>query len=228
LERGDALGTPITGIAKALVTGGPLFPELRAWYRERGVAIRQCYGTAELGLIAYEAAEPADGMVVDEHCIVEIVRPGTGTPVPDGEVGEVVVTTFDDAYPMIRLATGDLSAVMPGMSPCGRTNMRLRGWMGRADQTTKVRGMFVHPRQVANVIAAFPAVIRARLEVTETGGIDALRLLCETATPEPDLAETLTAALRAECRLRADVEFRNPGTLPNDGKVIDDKRPKTA
>jgi phenylacetate-CoA ligase len=224
MERGEALGTPTSGIAKTLVTGGPLFPELRAWYLERGVAMRQCYGTAELGLIAYEAAEPADGMVVDEHCIVEIVRPGTGTPVPDGEVGEVVVTTFDDAYPMIRLATGDLSAVMPGMSPCGRTNMRLKGWMGRADQTTKVRGMFVHPRQVATIADRFPAVIRARLEVTQSGGLDELRLLCETAAPDPSLAEALKDAIRAECHLRGEVEFRAPGSLANDGKVIDDKR----
>ncbi len=228
MEKAEAQGTPITGVTKASVTGGPLFPQLRAWYGERGVAVRQCYGTAELGLIAYEAAEPADGMVVDEHCIVEIVRPGTGEPVPGGEVGEVVVTTFDDAYPMIRLATGDLSAVMPGMSPCGRTNMRLKGWMGRADQTTKVRGMFVHPRQVANVIRNFPAVTRARLEVTEAGGLDELRILCETAAPDPQLAEALKEAIRSECRLRGEVEFCAPGSLPNDGKVIDDKRPASA
>jgi phenylacetate-CoA ligase len=224
LEKGEALETPITTMRKALVTGGPLFPQLRAWYEERGVAVRQCYGTAELGLIAYEAAGPADGMVVNEDCIVEIVRPGTGEPVTDGEVGEVVVTTFDADYPLIRLATGDLSAIMSSRSPCGRTNIRLKGWMGRADQTTKVRGMFVHPKQVADVIRRFPDVLKARLEVTEVGGLDELRLICETERGEPQLAEALREAIRAECRLRGEVAFAAPNSLPNDGKVIDDRR----
>jgi phenylacetate-CoA ligase len=224
MEKAEALQTPVTSMQKALVTSGPLFPHLRAWYEERGIRIRQCYGTAELGLIAYEAAGPADGMVINEDRIVEIVRPGTGETVAEGEVGEVVVTSFDEAYPMIRLATGDLSAFMVGPSPCGRTNRRLKGWMGRADQTTKVRGMFVHPRQVANVIKRFPEVTRARLEVTEAGGTDEMRLICETDRAEPQLAEALREAIRAECRLRGDVEFAPPNSLPNDGKVIDDKR----
>jgi phenylacetate-CoA ligase len=224
LEKAETLETPITTMRKALVTGGPLFPQLRAWYEERGVAVRQCYGTAELGLIAYEGAGAGDGMVVDEDCIVEIVRPGTGEPVADGEVGEVVVTSFDAHYPLIRLATGDLSAIMPGRSPCRRTNIRLKGWMGRADQTTKVRGMFVHPKQVADVIRRFPDVVKARLEVTEAGGLDELRLICETEKGEPQLAEALREAIRAECRLRGEVAFAAPGSLPNDGKVIDDRR----
>jgi phenylacetate-CoA ligase len=224
LEKAEALETPITTMKKALVTGGPLFPQLRAWYEERGITVRQCYGTAELGLIAYEGAGPAEGMVVDEDCIVEIVRPGTGEPVADGEVGEVVVTSFDEDYPLIRLATGDLSAVMAGRSPCGRTNIRLKGWMGRADQTTKVRGMFVHPKQVWDVIRRFPDVLKARLEVTEVGGLDELRLICETEKREPQLAEALREAIRAECRLRGEVAFTGVGSLPNDGKVIDDRR----
>jgi len=224
MEKAETLETPVTTMKKALVTGGPLFPQLRAWYEERGVAVKQCYGTAELGLIAYETGAPDNGMVIAEDCIVEIVRPGTGEPVAEGEVGEVVVTTFDETYPLIRFATGDLSAIMPGQSACGRTNARLKGWMGRADQTTKVRGMFVHPQQVANVIRRFPAVLRARLEVSETGGMDELRLLCETDGGDAQLAEALREAIRAECRLRGDVAFIAPDTLPNDGKVIDDKR----
>ena len=224
MEKAEELQTPVTTITKVLVSGGPLFPQLRAWYEKWGVAIRQCYGTAEIGLIAYEGAGPQDGMVIAEECIAEIVRPGTGEPVADGEVGEVVVTTFDEAYPMIRLATGDLSAILPGRSPCGRTNTRLKGWMGRADQTTKVRGMFVHPRQVANVIKRFPEIIRARLEVTEVGGMDEVRLICETQGNGSQFAEVLREAIRIECRLRGEVEFIAPDTLPNDGKVIDDKR----
>jgi phenylacetate-CoA ligase len=224
MEKAESLSTPVESIRAALVTGGPLFPALRDWYAEHGVSVRQCYGTAELGLIAYEAAGPADGMVMNEHCIVEIVRPGTGEPVPDGEVGEVVVTTFDEAYPLIRFATGDLSAVMAGQSPCGRTNARLKGWMGRADQTTKVRGMFVHPRQVANLVKRFPAVLKARIEVTEIDGRDQLRLLAECRTPEDGLAASLEEAVRAECRLRGEVALLAPNSLPNDGKVIDDKR----
>lgn len=224
MEKAEDLQTPVTTMKKALVTGGPLFPQLREWYKARGVSVRQCYGTAELGLVAYEGAEPQDGMVIDERCIAEIVRPGTGEPIADGEVGEVVVTIFDEAYPMIRLATGDLSAILPGQSPCGRTNARLKGWMGRADQTTKVRGMFVHPGQVANVIKRFPNIIRARLEVTEADGTDQMRLICETEGDGSQFTDALKEAIRAECRLRGEVGFTAPNTLPNDGKVIDDKR----
>ncbi|MCW7545995.1 AMP-binding protein [Aurantimonas litoralis] len=224
LEKADAAGVALSSVTRALVSGGPLFPNLRQWYAERGIAVRQCYGTAELGLIAYEAAGPGDGMVIDEDALVEIVRPGTGDPVPDGEVGEVVVTTFNAAYPLIRFSTGDLSAVMIGQSPCGRTNRRLKGWMGRADQTTKVRGMFVHPRQVANIVRRFPQIARARLEVGEDGGRDTLLLHIESTERGAAFAETVAEAIRAECRVRGEVAFAEDGTLPNDGKVIDDKR----
>lgn len=226
LDKADALGTPITGVSKAMVTGGPLFPSLRETYTERGISVRQCYGTAELGLVAYETGDPAAGMALDEHCIVEIVRTGTGEPVEEGEVGEVVVTTFEPHYPLIRFATGDLSAYAPTVTDeAGRTARRLRGWMGRADQTTKVRGMFVHPRQVQAAIAGFSEIPRARLEVGETGGRDTARLLCETKSdPAPGLADKLADAARGECGVRVDVLFVLPGELPNDGKVIDDQR----
>ncbi|MCC6778181.1 MAG: AMP-binding protein [Hyphomicrobiales bacterium] len=220
-----AAPTPLPSMVRALVTAGPLFPSLRSWYADHGVFVRQCYATAELGLIAFETADPAEGMVIDEGCIVEIVRPGTGNVVPDGEVGEVVVTTFDSIYPLIRFATGDLSAIVPGRtSSCGRTNALLRGWLGRADQTTKVRGMFVHPRQVARVVAPFPDVVRARLEVSEVDGSDTLQLLCECSSADSALAAKLADAVRRECGLRGEVSLVAPGSLPNDGKVIEDKR----
>lgn len=224
LERGDAKGADVSSLTKALVTGGPLFPNLREWYEGRGITIRQCYGTAELGLIAYETSGPADGMVTDEDVLVEIVRPGTGDPVAPGEVGEVVVTTFNPLYPLIRFATGDMSAFMDGPSPCGRTAPRLKGWMGRADQTTKVRGMFVHPAQVARIVKPHGELGRARLVVTEEGGHDQLALQVECEGEPEGLAQTLAEALRAECRVRGDVIFVAPGSLPNDGKVVDDQR----
>ncbi|SDE50036.1 phenylacetate--CoA ligase family protein [Limimaricola pyoseonensis] len=223
LEKAEARGVDARGVTKALVTGGPLFPDLRNWYEGRGIAVRQCYGTAELGLISYETV-PGEGMVCDEQAIVEIVRPGTGDPVAEGEVGEVVVTTFNPDYPLIRFATGDLSALMPGESPCGRTAPRLKGWMGRADQTTKVRGMFVHPGQVARAVKPYPEVARARLVVRESEGRDTLVLEVESDQQGDGLAQRLGEALRAECRLRGEVVFRAPGSLPNDGKVIDDQR----
>ncbi len=223
MERAEQRGAPITSIERALVSGGPLFPSLRDWYGSKGVHVLQCYGTAEVGLIAFEAARDSDGMEVAGDCLVEVVRPGTGQPVPPGEVGEVVVTTFDSAYPLFRFATGDLSAILS--RPHGESApTRIKGWMGRADQTTKVRGMFVHPGQVARVIAPFSGVVRARLEVSEREGSDQLRLLCEARTPEEGLAERLQEAVRSECRLRGDVVLVAPGSLPNDGKVIDDKR----
>lgn len=223
MERSEQHGLPITSMQRALVTGGPLFPSLRDWYEARGIAVLQCYGTAELGLIAFETADDDEGMLVSADCLVEIVRPGTGQSLPVGEVGEVVVTTFDKACPLIRLATGDLSTFLPlNESKGGET--RLKGWMGRADQTTKVRGMFVHPGQISRVIAPFPAITRARLEVSEHEGSDRLCLLCEIQAPEEGLAERLREAIRAECRLRGDVDLVPPGSLPNDGKVIDDKR----
>lgn len=218
LEKADEAGAPVTTIKKAAVGGGPLFPDLRAWYEDRGISCLQNYGTADCGLIAYET-EAKEGLVLDEDVLVEIVRPGTGDPVPEGEVGEVLVTTFDAAYPLIRFATGDLSAVMAGPCPTGRTNTRLKGWMGRADQTTKVKGMFVHPEQVARV-AKKHGLDKVRLEVTEDGGKDSMVLVCEGEGSAEAIAETL----QSETRLRGEVRFVGAGDLPNDGKVIDDKR----
>ena len=184
----------------------------------------QCYATAELGVIAYES-DAREGMIVNETVLVEIVRPGTGDPVADGEVGEVVVTSFNPDYPMIRLATGDLSAVMAGRSPCGRTNMRIAGWMGRADQTTKVKGMFVHPAQVAEVGRRHPELGRLRLTVARAGEQDVMTLKAECAAPAAGLGETIAATLQAVTKLRGAVELVAPASLPNDGKVIADERP---
>jgi len=218
LEKADEMGTPITSIKKASVGGGPLFPDLRAWYEARGISCLQSYGTADVGLIAYETTAK-EGLIIDEDVIVEIVRPGTGDPVPEGEVGEVVVSVFDPAYPLLRFATGDLSAVLSGHCPTGRTNMRLKGWMGRADQTTKVKGMFVHPEQVARVAKAH-GFKKVRLEVTETEGKDSMVLVCEGSGD----AVAVAATLQSESRLKGEVRFVAAGDLPNDGKVIDDQR----
>ena len=218
LEAADEVGVPMPAMTRALVSGGPLFPALRDWYAKRGIRVQQAYGTADVGLIAYET-EAAQGLVVDEDVLVEIVRPGTGDPVASGEVGEVVVTTFDPVYPMIRFATGDLSKVMPGFCPTGRTNMRLAGWMGRADQTTKIKGMFVHPEQVARVAKAH-GLTRVRLDVTESEGRDSMTLLCEGQGDAAAVEKTLAE----ECRLAGTVRFIGDEALPNDGKVIDDRR----
>ena len=226
LDRADEIGATLA-IDRALVTGGPLFPSLRAEYRDRGIACLQCYGTADLGLIAYETrqgSEPHEGMVVDEGVILEILRPGTGDPVPEGEVGEVVVTALNADYPLVRFATGDLSAVLPGASPCGRTNQRIRGWMGRADQTTKVRGMFVRPEQIAALVARHPEIAKARLTVDRAEEQDSMHLAVETDTREESLAEAVAESLRDVLKLRGTVELAAPGSLPNDGKVIDDVR----
>ncbi|MEL6748055.1 MAG: AMP-binding protein, partial [Pseudomonadota bacterium] len=225
LEKADEKGIDLAHLQRASVTGGPLFPQVATWYAERGVHVRQTYGTAELGLVAYQTENLADGFVVDEHCIVEIVRPGTGEVVAPGEVGEVVVTTFDPHYPLIRLATGDLSCQLEGDSACGRTNMRLKGWMGRADQTTKVKGMFVHPSQVARILAAFQELEKARLEVSSADGRDVMLLRCETtAAHDNGLEDRVAAALQSETRLSGMVELHTPGALPNDGLVIADLR----
>ncbi len=226
LEKAEALDTPIDFVEKALVSGGALFPNLRADYGSRGIAVRQCYGTAELGLIAYETDDPATGMVIDEHCIVELVHTANGELVQNNEVGEVVVTTFHDHYPLIRLATGDLSAYAPDVvDAAGRTGRRLKGWMGRADQATKVRGMFIHPHQVAAAVARFPEILKSRLEVFEVEGRDGLRLSCEMhAAPDHSYVTRIADAVRAQCRLRADIVLVAPGTLPDDGKVIVDQR----
>ncbi|CAM4164892.1 phenylacetate--CoA ligase family protein [Paracidovorax anthurii] len=223
LEKAAEMGVALPHLAKALVSGEALPPSLRDWFAGRGVAAFQCYATADLGLIAYETAA-REGLVLDEDVIVEIVRPGTGDPVPEGEVGEVVVTTLSPGYPLVRFGTGDLSAVLPGPCPTGRTNTRIRGWLGRADQTTKVRGMFVHPGQVAEVARRFPQVVRARLVVSGEMASDTLVLRVETAETAGGLADRIAAAVREVTRLRADVEMLRPGSLPNDGRVIEDAR----
>ena len=223
LDKAAELGEDASSIRKGLVSGEALPPSLRTAIGERGVAVMQCYATADVGLIAYES--PAlEGMILDEGAIVEIVRPGTGDPVAEGEVGEVVVTPLNPGYPLVRFATGDLSAVMPGASPCGRTNTRIRGWMGRADQTTKVRGMFVHPSQVAEVVRRHVEVVRARLVVGSVGNQDVMTLRCESETGDAGLAGAIAASVREVCKLRGDIEIVPPGTLANDGKVIEDAR----
>lgn len=222
-EKSQELGLDMSSISKALVSGEALPPSLRSAINDLGISVRQCYATADVGLIAYES-EAQEGMIVDEGVILEIVRPGTGEPVADGEVGEVVVTAFNDAYPLIRFGTGDLSAIMRGQSPCGRTNIRIKGWMGRADQTAKVKGMFVHPSQVNAVIKRHPEIARARLVVQNDGRNDVMTLQCESSAQGSDLAEAISATIRDVCKLRGAVEFSAPGSLPNDGKVIDDQR----
>ena len=222
VEKAAELGIALPSVKKALVSGEAFPPSLRDWLAERGIAGYQCYATADLGLIAYETSA-REGLVLDEGVIVEIVRPGTGDPVPEGEVGELVVTSLNPDYPLIRFGTGDLSAVLPGTCPTGRTNTRIKGWMGRADQTTKVRGMFVHPGQVAEVAKRFPEIQRARLVVSGEMANDQMCLKVEAAEVE-GLAQKLGDAVRDITKLRADVSFVPVGSLPNDGKVIEDAR----
>ncbi|MGY6411948.1 MAG: phenylacetate--CoA ligase family protein [Alkalilacustris sp.] len=224
LDRAEEQGIALK-ITRAVVGGGALFPSLRAHYADRGITCLQCYATADLGNIAYETlgpdGRPAEGMLLDEGVIVEIVRPGTGDPVPDGEVGEVVVTTLNPDYPLIRFATGDLSAILPGASPCGRTGRRIRGWMGRADQTTKIKGMFVRPEQVADLVARHSEIARARVIARREGEMDAMTVMIETRAGNPDL---YAASVMDTLKLRGRVELVPPGSLPNDGKVIEDQR----
>mgnify|MGYP001184929483 CR=1 FL=1 len=223
LDKGAELGLDLSSITKALVSGGALFPSLRQEYAERGITVRQCYATAELGLIAYET-EIDQGQVIDEEVILEIVRPGTGDPLPAGEVGEVVVTSLNPAYPLIRFATGDLSLLLEEPSPCGRTNRRIKGWMGRADQTAKVRGMFVRPEQIAAVLRRHPEIRKARLEIARAGESDVMLLRCEAEGAPEGLTKAIAGSLQGETGLRGEVELAAPGSLPNDGKVIDDRR----
>ncbi|MCE1182478.1 MAG: AMP-binding protein [Rhodocyclales bacterium] len=223
VEKAEELGADISSLKKALVSGEALPGVTRAWLAERGISVSQCYATADIGAIAYET-EAQEGLVVEEELLVEIVRPGTGDPVAEGEVGEVVVTSFSPDYPLIRFATGDLSAFMPGCSPCGRTNVRLRGWMGRADQTTKVKGMFVHPEQIADIARRHPEIARMRLVVDNPGGQDRMVLHCEIAAGNEALAKGLIDSLREITKLRGEVAFVAQGGLPNDGKVIEDSR----
>ena len=223
LEKADELGIKLD-LSKALVSGEAFLPPVREALAARGVTGYQCYATADLGVIAYESSA-RDGMIVDEDVILEIVRPGTGEPVSAGEVGEVVVTTFNQTYPLIRFGTGDLSAIVPesltAASPCGRTNLRINGWMGRADQTTKVKGMFVHPEQVEAVRKRHPEILRARLIITNPDSSDAMTLHCQ-GQEQSGLTEAVATSLRELTKLRGDVVF--VGSLPNDGKVIEDLR----
>ena len=226
VEKAAEMGVALPSVKKALVSGEAFPPSLRDWLAERGIAGYQCYATADLGLIAYET-EAREGLVLDEGVIVEIVRPGTGDPVPEGEVGELVITTLNPDYPLIRFGTGDLSAVLPGQCPTGRTNTRIKGWMGRADQTTKVRGMFVHPGQVAEVVKRFPAALKARLVVQGEMANDSMALHVETqaaGNAEAELKAQIAEAIRDITKLRSDVLLVAPGTLANDGKVIEDAR----
>ncbi len=223
LEKASEMGVALPSMRKALLSGEAFPPSLRDWLAERGVQGYQCYATADVGLIAYETAS-REGLVLDEGVIVEIVRPGTGDPVAAGEVGEVVVTSLNPAYPLIRFGTGDLSAVLPGPCPSGRTNTRIRGWMGRADQTTKIRGMFVHPKQVADIVRRFPEVLRARLVVSGAMAQDEMTLKVESANASEGLSARISEAIRDVTKLRGTVELAVPGSLPNDGKVIEDAR----
>jgi len=224
LEKAAEMGVTLPSLTKAMFGGEAFPPSLRDWFAQHGVTGYQCYATADLGLIAYETSA-RQGLVVDEGVLLEIVRPGTGDPVPEGEVGEVVVTTLNPTYPLVRFGTGDLSAVLPGACPTGRTNVRIKGWMGRADQTTKIRGMFVHPGQVDQIVKRFPEVSRARLVVTGAMANDTMTLKVESACSGPDaLSQKLTEAIREVTKLRGQVEVLQPGSLPNDGKVIEDAR----
>ncbi len=221
LDKADEMGVDLSRLTKACVGGGALFPSLRQEYADRGISCLQGYGTADLGSIAYES--PAmEGMIVDEGVIVEIVTPGTGNPVAEGEVGEVVVTTLNPDYPLIRFATGDMSAVLTGQSPCGRTNMRIKGWMGRADQTAKIKGMFVRPEQVAELVDRHDEISKVRVVVSRDGEADHMEVLCE-AENGADIGK-IEATVKDVLKLRGAVLLHNIGSLPNDGKVIDDQR----
>ena len=230
-EKADEQKSDISSLKKAQVGAEYLPPALRKAMKERGIAVTQMYGSADLGVIAYESVTAqgavCEGMILEEALILEVVRPGTGDPLPDGEVGEVVITSFNRDYPLIRFGTGDLSAVLAGTSPCGRTNVRIKGWMGRADQSTKVRAMFVTPGQIAEVVRRHTEVRCARLVVEGEEGNDRMTLRCEVAEPPQGLAEALRTSMREVTKLRSEVELVSPGVLPNDGKVIEDKRKYT-
>jgi phenylacetate-CoA ligase len=223
LDKAVELDADVSSLARALVSAEALPSALRKEFEARGVRTLQCYASADLGLIAYES-EAREGMIVDEALIVEIVRPGTGDPVAEGEVGEVVVTTFNPDYPLVRFATGDLSAVLPGPSPCGRTNLRIKGWMGRADQTAKVKGMFVHPEQIAEIVRRHPQIKKARLVIDRVNDNDAMTLKCEAVQAGEALVTAVGESVHAVCKLHGKIEIVAPGSLPNDGKVIEDVR----
>jgi phenylacetate-CoA ligase len=228
VDKADEMKADISSLKKAHVGAEYLPPALRQAMLGRGIRVTQSYGTADLGSLAYESLGPdggvTEGMILDEGLLLEIVRPGTGDPVPAGEAGEVVITTFNPDYPLVRFGTGDLSAVLPGTSPCGRTNTRIRGWMGRADQTTKVRAMFVTPKQVNEVVRRHPEILKARLVVEGETGNDRMILKCEAKDRPAGLAEAIAGSIRELTKLRGEVALLEPGALPNDGKVIEDAR----
>jgi phenylacetate-CoA ligase len=228
VDKADELKVDLSGLKRAMLGAEYLPPALRKSLGERGIRVMQSYATADLGLLAYESALPngavVEGMILDEELVLEIVRPGTGNPVSPGEVGEVVITSFNPDYPLIRFGTGDLSAVLAGASPCGRTNVRIRGWMGRADQSTKVRGMFVTPKQVGEIARRHPEVVKARLVIAGATGNDSMTLRCEVRNEDAGLEPALIASIREVTKLRGEIEFVPAGSLPNDGKVIDDTR----
>jgi phenylacetate-CoA ligase len=223
VDKAQEMGVALPSLKKAMFGGEAFPPSVRDWFLARGITGYQCYATADLGLIAYET-EAREGLVLDENVLVEIVRPGTGDPVAEGEVGELVVTSFNPDYPLIRFGTGDLSAMLPGPCPTGRTNHRIKGWMGRADQTTKIRGMFVHPGQVADIARRFPEVLKARLVVSGEMASDSMTLQVEAASMSQGLESRIGEAIRDITKLRGEVELKAPGSLPNDGKVIEDAR----
>jgi phenylacetate-CoA ligase len=231
VEKADELKVDISSLKRAQVGAEYLPPALRQALGTKGITVTQMYGSADLGLIAYESlgrdGAVTQGMILEEALLLEIVRPGTGDPVPEGEVGEVVITSFNKDYPLIRFATGDLSAVLPGISACGRTNVRIRGWMGRADQSTKVRAMFVTPKQVDEIVKRHREIVRARLVVSGEPGSDQMTLKAEVGERPAGLAEALVATIRDVTKLRGEVELVLPGSLPNDGKVIEDLRKYT-
>ncbi|MBI3370452.1 MAG: AMP-binding protein [Betaproteobacteria bacterium] len=228
VDKADEMKADLSSLKKAMVGAEYLPPALRKSLGERGIDVLQSYGTADLGSLAYETSAPDgsvnEGMILDEGVLLEIVRPGTGDPVPAGEVGEVVITSFNRDYPLIRFATGDLSAVLSAPSPCGRTNVRIKGWMGRADQTTKVRAMFVTPKQVAEIVRRHPEIAKARLVVEGETGADRMTLRCELTFEPEGLKQALVASIQDVTKLRGEVEFATRGALPNDGKVIEDAR----
>ena len=223
LDKAEELGTDISSIDKALVSGEAFPQAIRDQFADRGIQALQCYGTADLGLIAYES-QADSGLIIDEDIFIEIVRPGTGDRVPDGEVGEVVVTTLNPDYPLIRFATGDMSAVLEGQSPCGRTNKRIKGWMGRADQTAKVKGMFIHPEQIQKIVNKYPEIQRARLVVEWVDQKDKMTLRCESNRSDDALAQQVNQSIRDICKVGGSVELLENGSLPNDGIVIEDIR----
>ncbi|MCB1450878.1 MAG: AMP-binding protein [Nitratireductor sp.] len=228
LDKAAEMGRDLSSIKRGVVSGGALFPSMRAEYASRGVTVMQAYATADLGIVAYESSldgEVLPGMICNENMIIEIVRPGTGDPVPAGEVGELVVTTFNASYPLIRFGTGDLTAILDEASPCGRTNIRIKGWMGRADQRTKVKGMFVDPKQIDAVVKSVPGIARARLVVSRNSASDTMKLLVEPAPgATPDLS-AIAGVLASQTKLKGEVEIA--ASLPNDGKVIEDTRDYT-